>query len=576
MLGTLRLGDDAQTRLIHGACGVARAVKVTLGPRGRLVLLDDGSGRPRVTKGGATIAESIGFRDRYSEMGAALMREVARGTADAAGDGAATATTIAHSLLTEGFAAVAAGLAPLELGAAMETAIGRAIESVAASTRRLEGNATLRQVAAVAANGDTTIGDIIAAELMSAGADGLVLVEHGNAVEDAVERRIGMEFDQGYASRAFADAGDGEPRGHVRPIELVRPLILLCHGAIDRLDPWLSALDAALAARRPLLIVASDFGVEALAALAASRERGGLKVVPVKSSGFAGHRTDFLGDLAALTGGNVVMSPARGDTLANIDECLGRAERARITTSRTTVVGGGGSAETVEARCRWLRAAAARAPDRYDAEVLRRRLARLSSGVSTIRVGGATEVVRRERHERFESALNATRSAATRGVVVGGGVALYRAASAARQGAGGTPEFRAGGEIVARALREPLRQIAANAGAKTTDVLSRLDAADDPCLGFDAERLDCGNIASRGILDSAATVTAALRQAGSIATLVLTAGGIVLERREKALSRHPFACRCSEHDQARVPEDTFRSHHRALRASVGVPARGAH
>lgn len=568
MLGTLRLGDDAQTRLIHGACGVARAVKVTLGPRGRHVLIDDGTGRPRITKDGAVVADSIHFADRYANMGAALMREVACGTAATAGDGATTAATVAHSLMIEGFAATAAGLAPLALGQAIESGIAIALRKVGAAARRIEGDKPLRQVATVAANGDPWIGRTVAGELTSAGADGVILFEDGKTIEDSVERRLGMQFDQGYASRAFIEPDASQSVGATPSIELVRPLILLCDTTIDRLDAWLPALDTAIAAKRPLLIVASDFGVEALAMLVASRERGGLKVVPVKSPGFAGRRTDFLDDLAALTGGHVLLAPASGGSRNLNASDLGRAERVRITPSRTMVISGGGNPEAVRARCRWLRATAARAADPLDEKILRIRLARLAAGVATIRVGGATDVERRERRERFECALRAARSALTEGVVTGGGVALFRAASTTADNGRSTVEERAGTDILVKALRQPLRQIAANAGVDVKGVLRRLDGDIDPNVGFDAERLDCADIAARGILDPVATVTTALRNAGSIATLLLTSGGFILERSEKTLARHPLACRCAEHEGAGTADERLRAQHRGAAAAA--------
>jgi chaperonin GroEL len=561
MGGTLRLGEDAQTRVIHGACGVARAVQGTLGPRGRRVLIDDGSGRPRITKDGAAIARAIRFEDRYADMGAGLMREVTRATAEAAGDGTTTAATLAHTLLIEGFAATAAGLAPLALGEAIEVGVERALRRVAETARPVAGD-LLPRIATVAANGDTSIGSVVAAELGSAGGDGLVLIEDSNAIEDSIDRRNGMHFDQGYASRAFADADPKDPAA-ATAIELVQPLFLFCDGPIDSLEPWLPAFDAAIAARRPLLIIAADFSAEALAMLVASRERGGLKVVAVKSPGFAATRTDLLGDLAALTGGAVMVAPAAGGATRLAAGDLGRAERVQLTPRRTTIIGGVGSTEAIEARCRWLRARVTRTADQHEERVLRIRLARLADKVAIIRVGGATEIERRERRERYEGALRSTRSALAQGVVPGGGVALYRAVDAA-SGVAATVEETAAAAILAKALRQPLQQIATNAGANLKAVLGMLDRNADPRLGFDAERLDCADVVERGILDPVATVTEALRNAGSIATLLLASGGFILERSERALARHPLACRCDEHERAVPAEDPLRAQHRSL------------
>lgn len=550
-------GDTARMHMMRGADALTDAVKVTLGPRGRNVLLDTGLDGPQVTKDGARIAECIEFSDTFVNMGARLLREVAVETAAAAGDGSSTATVLANSLLRGGVGAVAAGLESLGVKRGIELAVETVLAQVRASAKPIADNAQIAQIATIAANGDSAIGTLIAAAVAAAGEQGEILVEDGKAVDDRLETVSGMWFDRGYVSRHFVTDEA------TLSAELRNPLILIYGKKISHLGGLMPYLDRAVARQRPLLIIAEDVENEALTTLVVNRREGGLKVVAVKAPGFSNHRRENLEDLAILTGARVVLGEPSLDLTEATPDVMGTAKKVRITVDKTTIIGGAGGSEAVAARCAQLRLMLAKAKSDHESKTLRRRLTKLTGTVAFINAGGFTETEIKEKRGRIDKALRAVRAALDGGYVAGGGAALLHAAKSLEGLAGADCDEFAGIQVVRRALEQPLGQIAENAGANGKHVVGRVAASTNPSFGYDARTREFGNVIESGVIDPAGVVCAALRGAASVAGPLLVTEVAIAEKPVKKIPRHPFACKCSDHDHHHYPGDPYHEHHHA-------------
>ena len=538
----VRFGQDARTRILRGATGLADAVRVTLGPRGRNVLFQDDQGAPRITKDGATVAQQIEFADRYAALGATLIRDVADRMDGAAGDGTSTAAVLAHAILREGLKATASCMSPTCLTFGITRAVDAVIAEIKAQSRPVANDTEIAQIATVSANGDAKIGGLIADAMKAVGRDGTILIEEGQSVGDTLDVITGMNFERGYASRHFVDDED-DPS-----IELRNPFILFHEDRIDDLAPLLKLLDAVVAAKRPLLIVAGDFGPEAIATMVVNRQQGGLKVAAVRAPGFADWRTSYLDDLAVITGGEVVYAGA-GMALENVTlDMLGRAKRVHVTQDRTMFIGGAGSKADVERRATQVRLMANKAASDFERDRLLERLGKLGTGVAVIRIGGVTETEIKEKRDRVDDALFATRAAVQDGLVPGGGVTLLRAARALDALQPANLDERAGIDIVRAALQVPARQIADNAGTDGKIVVGKVMSDNAPSFGYDASRGDYGDLLENGVVDPTRMVCNALTHAASVAGVLVTADVVVNEMPPKVYPRHPFACKCSDHD----------------------------
>ncbi|WP_020187881.1 chaperonin GroEL [Methylopila sp. 73B] len=518
---TVIFSNEARDRMLRGVEILTDAVKVTLGPKGRNVIIDRAYGAPRITKDGVTVAKEIELLDKFENMGAQLLREVASKTNDLAGDGTTTATVLAASILREGSKLVAAGMNPMDLKRGVDMAVIAVVKDIEARARKVVSSEEIAQVGTIAANGDASVGAMIAEAMTKVGNEGVITVEEAKSAETELDVVEGMQFDRGYLSPYFVTNPEK------MSVELEDPYILIHEKKLTGLQALLPLLEAVVQSGKPLLIVSEDVEGEALATLVVNKLRGGLKVAAVKAPGFGDRRKAMLEDIATLTRGQVV-SEDLGVKLENVTiEMLGRAKRVRIDKDTTTIVDGAGDSEAIQARIAQLKGQIEETTSDYDKEKLQERLAKLAGGVAVIRVGGATEVEVKEKKDRIDDALNATRAAVQEGVVPGGGVALLRAKKALAQVTSDNADVKAGISIVLRALEAPIRQIAENAGAEGSIVIGKLLQSDDPDAGFDAQTDAYVNMISAGIIDPAKVVRTALQDAGSVAALLITTEAMI-------------------------------------------------
>jgi chaperonin GroEL len=523
----VRFSTDARNRMLHGVEILADAVKVTLGPKGRNVVLDKSFGAPRITKDGVTVAKEIELKDKFENMGAQMVREVASKTNDIAGDGTTTATVLAAAIVREGVRAVAAGMNPMDLKRGVDLAVEKVVAEIKRQSKKIGSNSEIAQVGAIAANGDTEIGNFIAKAMEKVGNEGVITVEEAKSLETELDVVEGMQFDRGYLSPYFITNAEK------MVCELDSPMILLHESKLSSLQPLLPVLEAVVQSGKPLLIVAEDIEGEALATLVVNKLRGGLKVSAVKAPGFGDRRKAMLQDIAVLTGGQVV-SEELGIKLENVTlDMMGKAKRVSIDKDNTTIVDGAGKRKDIEARCTQIRAQIEETTSDYDKEKLQERLAKLAGGVAVLRVGGATEVEVKERKDRVEDALNATRAAVEEGVVPGGGSALLYATRALKSLQPQNDDQRVGIEIVRRAIQAPAKQIAENAGADGAVVAGKLLESKDINLGYDAQSGKYVDMVKAGIIDPAKVVRIALQDAASVAGLLITTEAMVAEKPEK-------------------------------------------
>ena len=522
----VRFGTDARERMLKGVIILADAVKVTLGPKGRNVVIDISFGAPRITKDGVSVAKEIELSDKFENMGAQMVREVASRTNDEAGDGTTTATVLAQAIIKEGLKAVAAGMNPMDLKRGIDLATTRVVESIKAASRPVNDTAEVAQVGTISANGEKFIGEQIAEAMQRVGNEGVITVEENKGMETEVEVVEGMQFDRGYLSPYFVT----NPEKMVA--ELEDALILLHEKKLSSLQPMVPLLEAVIQSGKPLLIVAEDVEGEALATLVVNRLRGGLKVAAVKAPGFGDRRKAMLQDIAILTGGQVI-SEDLGMKLENVGiDMLGRAKKVSINKDNTTIVDGAGDKSEIEARVTQIRQQIEETTSDYDKERLQERVAKLAGGVAVIRVGGMTEVEVKERKDRVDDALNATRAAVQEGIVVGGGVALVQATKALEGLEGANADQNAGIALVRRALEAPMRQIAENAGVDGAVVAGKVRESNDKSFGFNAQTEEYGDMFKFGVIDPAKVVRTALEDAASVAGLLITTEAMIAEKPE--------------------------------------------
>jgi chaperonin GroEL len=517
---------DARDRMVKGVNTLANAVKVTLGPKGRNVILDKSFGAPRITKDGVSVAKEIELSDKFENMGAQMVREVASRTNDEAGDGTTTATVLAQAIVVEGMKAVAAGMNPMDVKRGIDSAVLKVVAEIRAMARPVTGSDEVAQVGTISANGERIIGEKIAEAMQKVGNEGVITVEESKSMEFELETVEGMQFDRGYLSPYFITNADK------MVAELEDCYILLHEKKLSSLQPMVPLLEAVIQTQRPLLIIAEDVEGEALATLVVNKLRGGLKIAAVKAPGFGDRRKAMLQDIAILSGGQVI-SEDLGMKLENVGlDMLGRAKKIRITKDDTTIVDGSGEKSEIEARVAQIKAQVEETTSDYDREKLQERLAKLAGGVAVIRVGGATEIEVKERKDRVDDALNATRAAVQEGVVPGGGVALVHACKVLEGFEGDNEDQKAGVAIVRRALEAPLRQIAENAGVDGAVVAGKVRESADRNFGFDAQNEVYGDLMKAGIIDPAKVVRTALEDAASVAGLLITTEAMVAEKPE--------------------------------------------
>ncbi len=522
----VKFSTDARNRMLRGVDILADAVKVTLGPKGRNVVLDKSFGAPRITKDGVTVAKEIELKDKFENMGAQMVREVASKTNDIAGDGTTTATVLAQAIVREGVKAVAAGMNPMDLKRGVDLAVEKVVAEIKKQSKKISSNSEVAQVGAIAANGDTEIGSYIAKAMEKVGNEGVITVEEAKSLETELDVVEGMQFDRGYLSPYFITNAEK------MVCELESPMILLHESKLSSLQPLLPVLEAVVQSGKPLLIVAEDIEGEALATLVVNKLRGGLKVSAVKAPGFGDRRKAMLQDIAVLTGGQVV-SEELGIKLENVTlDMMGKAKRVTIDKDNTTIVDGAGKRKDIEGRCAQIRAQIEETSSDYDKEKLQERLAKLAGGVAVLRVGGATEIEVKERKDRVEDALNATRAAVEEGVVPGGGAALLYATRALKNLQPENDDQRVGIEIVRRAIQAPAKQIAENAGADGAVVAGKLLESKDTNFGYDAQSGKYVDMVKAGIIDPAKVVRIALQDASSVAGLLITTEAMVAEKPE--------------------------------------------
>src|ERR1700756_3580086 len=515
--------SDARDRMLRGVNILANAVKVTLGPKGRNVVIEKSYGAPRSTKDGVAVAKEIELTDKFENLGAQLIREVASKTNDKAGDGTTTATVLAQAIVTEGLKSVAAGMNPMDLKRGVDKAVAKVVDEIKASSKKVTTNAEIAQVGTISANGDTEVGEMIARAMEKVGNEGVITVEEAKTAETELDVVEGMQFDRGYLSPYFITNAEK------REAALEEPLILLFEKKLSSLQPLLPLLEAVVQSGRPLLIVAEDVEGEALATLGVNKLRGGLRVAAVKAPGFGDRRKAMLEDIAVLSGGQLI-SEDLGIKLENVTTAmLGRAKKVIIEKEKTTIVDGAGKKKDIEARVGQIKAQIEETTSDYDREKLQERLAKLAGGVAVIRVGGATEVEVKEKKDRVEDALNATRAAVEEGIVPGGGVALLRAKKAVGRISDSNPDVQAGINIVLKALESPTRQIAENAGVEGSLVVGRIMESKSETFGFDAQTEEYVDMLDKGIVDPAKVVRAALQDAASIAGLLVTTEAMIAE-----------------------------------------------
>jgi len=520
--------SDARDRMLRGVNILANAVKVTLGPKGRNVVIEKSFGAPRSTKDGVTVAKEIELADRFENLGAQLIREVASKTNDKAGDGTTTATVLAQAIVVEGLKSVAAGMNPMDLKRGVDKAVAIVVENIKSSSKKVSANSEIAQVGTISANGDKEVGDMIAKAMEKVGNEGVITVEEAKTAETELDVVEGMQFDRGYLSPYFITNADK------MEAVLEDPQILLFEKKLSSLQPLLPVLEAVVQSGRPLLIIAEDIEGEALATLVVNKLRGGLRVAAVKAPGFGDRRKAMLEDLAILTGGQVI-SEDLGIKLENVTlDMLGRAKKVSITKDDTTIVDGVGSKEDIEARISQIKRQIEDTTSDYDKEKLQERLAKLAGGVAVIRVGGVTEVEVKERKDRVDDALNATRAAVEEGIVPGGGVALLKASKALDGLTGDNADQTAGIAIVRRALQAPIRQIAENAGVEGSIVVGKILENDTPSYGFNAQTEEYGDLVQMGVIDPAKVVRTALQDAASVSGLLITTEAAIVESPKKA------------------------------------------
>ena len=522
----VKFSTDARDKMLRGVDILANAVKVTLGPKGRNVVIDKAFGAPRTTKDGVTVAKEIELEDKFENMGAQMLREVASKTNDIAGDGTTTATVLAQAIVREGAKAVAAGMNPMDLKRGVDMVVAEVVADIQKKSAKIKTSEEVAQVGTISANGEKEIGDMIAQAMQKVGNDGVITVEEAKTAETELEVVEGMQFDRGYLSPYFITNADK------MVCELEDPYILLHEKKLSNLQAMLPVLESVVQSSRPLLIIAEDVEGEALATLVVNKLRGGLKVAAVKAPGFGDRRKAMLEDIAVLTGGTVV-SEDLGIKLESVTlDMLGRAKKVQITKEDTTIVDGAGSKKGIEGRVGQIRAQIEETTSDYDREKLQERLAKLAGGVAVIRVGGATEIEVKERKDRVDDALNATRAAVEEGVVPGGGVALLRA-SKFIDAKGENEDQNAGINIVRRALQAPIRQIAENAGDEGSVVVGKIMGENKANFGYNAQTGEYGDMIKMGIIDPAKVVRTALQDAASVAGLLITTEAMVAELPKK-------------------------------------------
>ena len=523
----VRFSGDARERMLRGVDILANAVKVTLGPKGRNVVLDKSFGAPRITKDGVTVAKEIELADKFENMGAQMLREVASKTNDMAGDGTTTATVLAQSIVREGGKAVAAGLNPMDQKRGIDAAVLAVVEDVKKRSKKVSTSEEIAQVGTISANGEKEIGDMIAKAMQKVGNEGVITVEEAKGLETELEVVEGMQFDRGYLSPYFITNAEK------MITELENPYILLHEKKLSSLQAMLPVLEAVVQSGRPLLIISEDVEGEALATLVVNKLRGGLKVAAVKAPGFGDRRKAMLEDIAILTGGQVI-SEDLGIKLESVTlDMLGKAKKVVIEKENTTIVDGAGKKKEIEGRCNQIRAQIEETTSEYDKEKLAERLAKLAGGVAVIRVGGASEVEVKERKDRVDDAMHATRAAVEEGVVAGGGVALLYAVKALDKVKFDNDDQKVGVEIVRRALQAPARQIAENAGVDGAVVAGKLLESKNTNWGFDAQSGEYTDLVKAGIIDPTKVVRCALQDAASVAGLLITTEAMIAERPEK-------------------------------------------
>ena len=522
----VKFSTEARTKMLRGVDILADAVKVTLGPKGRNVVIEKSFGAPRITKDGVSVAKEIELADKFENMGAQMVREVASKTADLAGDGTTTATVLAQAIVREGVKAVAAGLNPMDLKRGIDLAAAAVIADVKSRSRKVSTNEEIAQVGTISANGEREIGDMIAKAMEKVGNEGVITVEEAKGIDTELDVVEGMQFDRGYSSPYFVTNAEK------MTVELDSPYILLFEKKLSGLQPLLPVLEAVVQSGRPLLIIAEDVEGEALATLVVNKLRGGLKVAAVKAPGFGDRRKAMLQDIAILTGGQVI-SEDLGMKLENVTiDMLGRAKKITINKDTTTIVDGAGDKAEIEARVGQIRQQIEETTSDYDKEKLQERVAKLAGGVAVIRVGGMTEVEVKERKDRVDDALNATRAAVQEGVVVGGGVALVQGGKVLEGLKGANPDQEAGIAIIRRALEAPMRQIAENAGVDGAVVAGKVRESNDKAFGFNAQTEEYGDMFKFGVIDPAKVVRTALEDAASVAGLLITTEAMVAEKPE--------------------------------------------
>ena len=531
----VKFSVDARDRMLRGIDILANAVKVTLGPKGRNVVLDKSFGAPRITKDGVTVAKEIELGDKFENMGAQMVREVATKTSDAAGDGTTTATVLAQAIVKEGAKAVAAGMNPMDLKRGVDLAVNAIVEHLKSNSKKVTSNEEIAQVGTISANGDFEIGKFLADAMKKVGNEGVITVEEAKSLETELDVVEGMQFDRGYISPYFVNNAEK------MRVEMEDPYILIYEKKLSGLQELLPLLEAVVQTGKPLLIVAEDVEGEALATLVVNKLRGGLKVAAVKAPGFGDRRKAMLQDIAILTGGQAI-SEDLGIKLDKVTiNMLGRAKKVTIDKENTTIVDGAGKKADIQARVAQIKAEIEETTSDYDREKLQERLAKLAGGVAVIRVGGATETEVKERKDRVDDALHATRAAVEEGILPGGGVALLRSVEALKRLRTENEDQKHGIDIVRKAIRTPARQIAINAGDDGSIVVGKIMEKDQYSFGFDAQSGEYGNLVSKGIIDPTKVVRCALQDAASEAGLLITTEAMVAElpKKESAMPAMP-------------------------------------
>jgi chaperonin GroEL len=529
----VKFGASARERMIRGVDILADAVKVTLGPKGRNVVLDKSFGAPRITKDGVTVAKEIELSDKFENMGAQMVREVASKTNDTAGDGTTTATVLAQAIIREGAKAVAAGMNPMDLKRGIDKAVSQIVGELETKTKKITTSAEVAQVGTLSANGENEIGEMIAKAMEKVGNEGVITVEEAKSIQTELDVVEGMQFDRGYVSPYFITNAEK------MIAEMENPYLLIFEKKLSQLQPMLPLLEAVVQSGRPLVIVAEDVEGEALATLVVNKLRGGLKIAAVKAPGFGDRRKAMLEDIAILTGGQVI-SEDLGIKLENVTlQMLGRAKLVKIEKENTTIVDGAGEKTEIQGRCEQIKAQIEETTSDYDREKLQERLAKLAGGVAVIRVGGSTEVEVKERKDRVDDALHATRAAVQEGIVPGGGTALLRASTNLHTLKGANSDEQVGIEIVRRAIQAPLKQIAENAGKDGAVVAGEVLRTDTYTFGYDAQKDEYKDLVSAGIIDPTKVVRTALQDAASVASLLITTEAMVAERPAKPAAGGP-------------------------------------